>query len=100
MFIDRLRSALVSEKLGATVIPDLVGTIDIPRQTGSSTAQWVGEDGSLTETDATFDDVNLAPKTVGGDDELFAANAVECLAFNRANRSQRSRVDHCARDRQ
>jgi HK97 family phage major capsid protein len=43
----------------------LVGTIDIPKQTGSSTAQWVAEDGSLTETDATFTDVNLAPKTVG-----------------------------------
>jgi HK97 family phage major capsid protein len=32
---------------------------------GSSTAQWVAEDGSLTETDATFDDVTLTPKTVG-----------------------------------
>ena len=65
LFIDRLRSALVMERLGATVLDGLVGIVDIPRQTGSSAAQWVAEDGSLTETDATFDDVTLSPKTVG-----------------------------------
>jgi HK97 family phage major capsid protein len=66
LFIDRLRDRLVMGQLGATVLDNLVGSpIDIPRQTGSSTAQWVAEDGSLTETDAAFDDVSLAPKTVG-----------------------------------
>lgn len=65
LFIDRLRSALVTERLGATVLSGLVGTVDIPRQTGSSSGQWVAEDGSLTETDAAFDDVTLSPKTVG-----------------------------------
>lgn len=65
LFIDRLRSALVTGQLGATVLDGLVGTVDIPRQTGSSSAQWVAEDGSLTESDASFDDVTLSPKTVG-----------------------------------
>ncbi|MGE0766832.1 MAG: phage major capsid protein [Hyphomicrobiaceae bacterium] len=65
LFIDRLRSAVVVERLGATTIDGLVGNVDIPRQTSSSSGQWVGEDGSLTETDAAFDDVSLAPKTVG-----------------------------------
>ena len=65
LFIDRLRSALVCERLGATVLNGLVGTVDIPRQVASSTAQWVPEDGALTETDPTFDDVTLSPKTVG-----------------------------------
>jgi HK97 family phage major capsid protein len=65
-FIDRLRTKLVMGALGATVLDGLVGSpIDIPRQSGSSTAQWVAEDGSLTETDLTADDVNLSPKTVG-----------------------------------
>jgi HK97 family phage major capsid protein len=65
-FIDVLRSKLVVATLGGTYLDGLVGSpIDIPRQTGSSTAQWVAEDGSLTETDASFDDVNLTPKTVG-----------------------------------
>ncbi len=35
------------------------------KHTGSSTAQWVDEDGSITETDGAFGDVNLSPKTVG-----------------------------------
>jgi HK97 family phage major capsid protein len=65
LFIDMLRSRLVTGRLGATVLDGLVGTNDIPKQIGSSTAQWVGEDGSLTESDADFDDVSLTPKTVG-----------------------------------
>ncbi len=66
LFIDRLRASLITGKLGATILDGLVGSpIDIPKQTGSSTAQWVAEDGSLTETDATLTDVSLSPKTVG-----------------------------------
>jgi len=65
LFIDLLRSALVTGRLGATILDGLVGDQDIPRQTGSGTAQWVAEDSALTETDATFDDVTLSPKTVG-----------------------------------
>lgn len=65
LFIDRLRASLIVGRLGATVLDNLVGDQDIPRQTGSSVAQWVGEDQALTETDATFDDVTLSPKTVG-----------------------------------
>jgi HK97 family phage major capsid protein len=65
IFIDKLRASLIVGRLGATVLTDLVGTQDIPRQTGSSTAQWLAEDGALTETDAAFDDVMLTPKTVG-----------------------------------
>lgn len=88
LFIDRLRSQLATERLGATVLDGLIGTVDIPRQTGSSTAQWVGEDGSLTETDATFDDVTLAPKTVGAMTSysrrtlLNASPAIETIVRN------------------
>ncbi len=65
LYIDLLRSALVTGRLGATVLDGLVGDQDIPKQTASSTAQWVGEDGEITATDADFDDVHLQPKTVG-----------------------------------
>jgi HK97 family phage major capsid protein len=65
LFIDRLRDALVVGRLGATVLDGLIGNVDIPRQTGSATAQWVAEDAALTDTTLTFDDVNLTPKTVG-----------------------------------
>ena len=65
LFIDVLRARIIVGRLGATVLDGLIGDQDIPRQTASSTAQWVAEDGSLTETDPTFDDVTLSPKTVG-----------------------------------
>jgi HK97 family phage major capsid protein len=65
LFIDRLRSALVVQRLGATVLDGLVGTVDIPKQISSSTAQHVAEDGALTRTDPGFDDVSLEPHTVG-----------------------------------
>lgn len=65
MFIDMLRSQLMTGRLGATILDGLVGDQDIPKQTGSTTAQWVAEDGALTETDLDFDDVSLSPKTVG-----------------------------------
>jgi HK97 family phage major capsid protein len=65
LFIDALRANLVVGRLGATILDGLIGAQDIPRQTGSSTAQWVAEDASLSETDADFDDVTLTPRTVG-----------------------------------
>jgi HK97 family phage major capsid protein len=65
MFIDLLRDQLVTGRLGATILDNLVGDQDIPKMTGGSTAQWVAEDGALTETDATVADVTMAPKTVG-----------------------------------
>jgi HK97 family phage major capsid protein len=65
LFVDRLRSALTVQRLGATTLSGLTGTIDIPRQVSSSTAQHVAEDGALTRTDPSFDDVTLSPKTVG-----------------------------------
>lgn len=64
-FIDMRRSAIVTARLGATVLDGLVGTVDIPKQTASSTAQWVAEDGDLSATDANFTDITLGPKTVG-----------------------------------
>jgi HK97 family phage major capsid protein len=65
LFVDRLRSALVVQRLGATVLDGLVGSVDIPRQTGSVTAQHVVEDQALTRTDPSFDDLSLEPHTVG-----------------------------------
>ena len=65
LFIDMLRDQLVTGRLGATVLDNLQGDQDIPKQIGSSTAQWVAEDGAITETDADFEDVSMSPKTVG-----------------------------------
>lgn len=62
--IDALRPRLAVEAMGATVLPGLTGNLDLPRLKASGTAGWVAEHGAATGTDAQFDKVSLAPKTV------------------------------------
>lgn len=64
-FIDILRNRLVVRQAGATMLTGLVGDIAIPRQTGGATAYWVAESGAPTESQHTFDQVTMSPKTVG-----------------------------------
>lgn len=65
-FIDMLRNRMVVQQAGATVLTDLSGGIvSIPKQTGGATLYWVAEDGDITESNQTFSDVNLTPKTAG-----------------------------------
>jgi HK97 family phage major capsid protein len=46
------------------MLSGLVGNVDIPKQTGSSTAYWVGEDGSATDSEVAFGTVQLSPRTI------------------------------------
>ena len=62
--IDLLRNELVTGQLGATVLDGLVGDVSIPKITGGCTAYWV-RDSAVTESDQTFGQINLTPKTVG-----------------------------------
>lgn len=64
-FIDILRAAMVTQKLGATVLSGLVGNVDIPRLKASATTGWVAENAAITPSDHQFDKVSLAPKHVG-----------------------------------
>lgn len=64
-FIEVLRNMAVVTQLGARFLSGLVGKVDIPRQNGVTGTYWVGESGALTEGEATFDKVSLAPKTIG-----------------------------------
>lgn len=63
-FIDRLRPVLAVESMGATVLPGLTDNLDLPRLKASGSAGWVAEHGAATGSDAQFDKVSLAPKTV------------------------------------
>jgi len=69
-FIETLENAMVTKALGATILRDLVGNVAIPRMTAGSTAYWVAENGDITESDQTFDQVTLSPKTVGAMTEI------------------------------
>ncbi len=64
-FIDLLRNKSAMMQAGVTTLTGLEGNIAIPRQTSASTAYWVGEGASPTESQQAFDQVNLTPKTVG-----------------------------------
>lgn len=64
-FIKALRPKSVVARLGATVISGLVGNVAIPRQVSGSTAYWVAENDSPTESGQEFDQVPMTPKTLG-----------------------------------
>lgn len=64
-FIGLFRNSMVMRSLGARVLSGLRGDVVIPKQTGASTAYWVAEGDSLTESNPTFDTIKLTPKHVG-----------------------------------
>jgi len=65
-FIENLRASSVVGAAGATILPGLVGNVDIPKQTGSATFGWLADDANATLSDATLGSVSLTPKTIGG----------------------------------
>lgn len=62
-FVDMLRqrSVVLSR---ATWLTGLSGNVDLPRQTGAATAYWVAENGAATESQQSFDRIELRPKSV------------------------------------
>ncbi len=65
-FITLLRDRMVMGSMGIRMMGGLVGNVSIPRQTGGATFTWVAEAGTTTESQATFDQVTLSPKTLTG----------------------------------
>lgn len=66
-FIELLRSKMTAQTVGATVLSDLYGNIQLPRQSGGGTAYWIAANGSntITSSNQTSDYAGLAQKTVG-----------------------------------
>ncbi len=64
-FFTLLRNRLVLGQLGARVLADLNGNIAIPGQTGGAATFWVTEGNPVSESQATFGQVTMTPKTVG-----------------------------------
>lgn len=69
-FIDVLRDKLVIRSLGATLMSGLQGNVDIPGQDAVSSTYWVGESGSITQSEATFRQVPLRPKTIAARSQM------------------------------
>ena len=66
MFIESLREHGVLLSQGVTVLPGLVGEVDIPRELTNPEFYWVAEDVEPTDGDYTLDNVQLRFKTVAG----------------------------------
>jgi HK97 family phage major capsid protein len=62
--IDLLRTRMVLEAAGATILADLDGGLfAIPRQSAASTFQWVAEGAAPSGSNQTIDQVAFSPKT-------------------------------------
>lgn len=64
-YIDILRARLITRGLGARVLSNLRGNIDIPRLKASAAGHWVAENSAITPSDPQFEKVQLTPKHVG-----------------------------------
>ncbi|MGD0919550.1 MAG: phage major capsid protein [Thermodesulfobacteriota bacterium] len=65
MFIEYLYNKMLTRALGIQILSGLVADIDIPKQTGKSSAYWVVENTAVTNSSPTFGQIKLTPKTVG-----------------------------------
>lgn len=64
-FVDVLRAESRVIGLGARVINQLQADLEIPRKTGGSNTFWVTEGSDVGEGGATFDNITMAPRSVG-----------------------------------
>lgn len=67
---DRFRPALKVQSMGATVMANLTGFLDLPNLASSGTASWVQENGNATRSAVGFDKVSMGPKTITGEYRL------------------------------
>jgi HK97 family phage major capsid protein len=65
-FIDVLRNLSIVMALGANALEGLVGNVGIPRKTAGASAGWIAlEGGDVGNSEPSFDQVLLTPKTLG-----------------------------------
>lgn len=69
-FVDMLRNQSRVMELGATRMGGLRGNVTIPKQTGAATAYWLAEGTQITESQQTFGQISMTPKTVGAYTEV------------------------------
>lgn len=70
-FIELLRNMSVMYAMGATRLTGLQGNVTIPKQSASGTAYWLSTEATaITESQQTFVQVAMSPKSVGGYTEI------------------------------
>ena len=63
-FIDALRAAMVTTRLGARIMSNLQGNVAIPKLATGTSTYWVAEDGAPTEGQPVFSSVQLSPRNL------------------------------------
>lgn len=70
-FIELLRNRAVAYRMGARRLSGLSGNVTVPRQTAGATAYWLSSESTqITESQQTFGQMSLTPKTVGAYTEI------------------------------
>ena len=91
--IELLRNNLVVQTLGATMMNDLTGIpVEIPKQTSASSAFWVDEDATITDSQIALGQVQLNPKGLASmvklSNRLLALSQPSAEALVRADMAQ------------
>ncbi len=87
--IENLFNRSITGRLGATVMPGLQGNVAMPRKTADISSYWLAENSGsdATESNMTFDQVTLSPKTLMSlskvSNQLLAQSAVNVDAILR-----------------
>ena len=70
-FVDVLRNASSVMQAGARMLTGLVGDVAIPRKATVSAAAWIATEGAAAgESEPTFNQITMAPKTVGATTDI------------------------------
>lgn len=70
-FIEMLRNRSVAFRMGVRRLSGLQGNVSVPRQSAAATAYWLSTEATqITESQQTFVQMNLTPKTVGAYTEI------------------------------
>jgi len=64
-FIEILRAKMILDRVGVRYLNGLTGNVAIPKQTASTTAYWVAEGASPTESQPVVGQITMTPHTVG-----------------------------------
>jgi HK97 family phage major capsid protein len=70
-FIDILRNTSVAMRMGTMTLSGLVGSVTVPKQTAAATNFWLSTEATaITESQQTFAQMALSPKTAGAYTEI------------------------------
>lgn len=70
-FVELLRNASVCFAMGATRLSGLQGNVTIPKRTAGATGYWLATEATaVTESNQTFGQISMSPKTCGAYNEI------------------------------